>query len=90
MYPLVDIYINSSLQTPGNSSAGFCFQFAAESGTWLSLPNRFIHLFHFLDTLHSASQHIFNGKVHLYKISILVIILKNKIKVPTQTFSETK
>lgn len=60
--PLVDTYINSSLQTPGNSSAGFCFQFAAESGTWLSLPNRFIDLFHFLDTLYSASRHIFNGK----------------------------
>lgn len=59
-----------------NSSAGFCFQFPAESGTWLLLPNGFIKgslmlsylAFHFFETLYSSFQHICNGKLHSYKI----------------------
>lgn len=76
LYPLVDTYMNSTLQILGNSSAGFCFQSPAESGTWLLLPNGFIKgslmlsylAFHFFETLYSAFQHVCNGKVHLYKI----------------------
>lgn len=46
--------------------------------------------FHFFETLYSAFSIFVMAKYIYIQYSILVIILKDKIKPPTQTFSETK